>query len=63
MPGDYEMMNFYTSQSNSSWFTQKIVVVKMIMEAGEIVGTVVLNEDVVKRRIRGDCRGVGTVWE
>lgn len=54
LPQDYAMMNFYTSQCNSCWFTYKIVVVKMIREGDVIVGTIVLNGDVVKRRIRGE---------
>lgn len=46
-------MNFQTSQSRISWFTHRIVVVKMIMEEGEIVGTLMLVGGDLKRRIKG----------
>ncbi len=54
LPQDYAMMNFYTSQCKFCWFTYKIAVVKMIREGDKIIGTVILNGDVVKRRIRGE---------
>jgi len=54
LPQDYAMMNFYTSQCKFCWFTYKIVVMKMIREGDEIIGTMILNGDVVKRRIRGE---------
>ena len=47
-------MNFWTSQSRKSWFTYRLVVVKMIMENENLVGTLVLARGEVKRRIRGD---------
>ena len=62
LPQDYEIMNYYTSTSRTSWFTQVIVVVKMIMEQEEIVGTVSMLNGGVKRRIKGksevvaDCK-------
>lgn len=59
LPQDYEMMNFYTSQCKFSWFTYKIVAVKMIREGKEIVGTIALNETVVKRRIKGKVEELG----
>lgn len=53
LPQDYEVMNFWTSQSRKSWFTCKIIVVKMIMENETLIGTLILDGEVVKRRIRG----------
>ena len=52
-PGDYQMMNYFTSTHRTSWFTYFIVCVKMIMEDGEIVGDVTLFGSEVKRRVRG----------
>ena len=54
LPQDYETMNFQTSQSRTSWFTYKIVVIKMILEEGEIVGTLMLVGGDLKRRIKGE---------
>ena len=53
LPQDYETMNFETSQSRTSWFTYRIVVVKQILEEGEIVGTLMLVGVDLKRRIKG----------
>ena len=53
LPQDYETMNFQTSQSRTSWFTYKIVVVKMILVEGEVVGTLMLVGGNLKRRIKG----------
>lgn len=48
---DYEVMNFWTSHSPESWFLQKIVVVKRIMEEGELTGILTLFNGELKRRI------------
>ena len=53
LPQDYEVMNFYTSTNLRSWFTQVVVVLKMIMEEGEIVGTISMLGGEVKRTIKG----------
>ena len=53
LPQDYETMNFQTSQSRTSWFTYKVVVVKMILEEGEVVGTLMLVGGDFKRRMKG----------
>ena len=53
LPQDYETINFQTSQSRTSWFTYKIVVVKKILEEGEVVGTLMLVGGDLKRRIKG----------
>lgn len=51
---DYEMMSFWTSQSRKTWFTYRIVVVKMIMEEGKLVGTMMLVGGDLKRRVRDE---------
>ncbi|KAI9877940.1 MAG: N-terminal acetyltransferase [Pleopsidium flavum] len=57
LPVDYEVMNFKTSHSRTSWFTYMIVCVKLILEVidedQEVVGTVMLVGNEVKRRIQG----------
>ena len=53
LPQDYEMMNFWTSQSRKSMFTSRVVAVKMIMENETVVGTLSLAGGEIKRRIRG----------
>lgn len=53
LPEDYEIMNFWTSRSPRSWFTYRVVAVKMVLEGGEVVGTVVLGGGDVKKRVGG----------
>ena len=53
LPQDYETINFQTSQSRTSWFTYKIVVVTRILEEGEVVGTLILVGGDLKKRIKG----------
>ena len=60
LPQDYEIMNFQTSQSRNSWFTYRIAVVKMNLEEGEVVGTLMLVGADVKRRKRGETEHVMT---
>ncbi len=48
LPEDYEIMNFWISQSRKSWFTYSVVDVKMILEGEEVVGTLIL-EGVMSR--------------
>lgn len=60
LPQDYEVMNFFTSQSRKTFFTYKVVVVRMIMEEGEVVGTVILTDRELKRRTRGETEHLKT---
>ena len=60
LPQDYEVMNFYTSQSRTSWFTYRLVCMKMILEDGELTGTLLLTGGDVKRRIRGEVEHLQT---
>ena len=49
---DYEMMNFYTSQSRKSMFTQKVLAVQKLQRHGGIYGQMILvgNEFKVKEK-------------
>ena len=53
LPQDYEVMNFQTSQSRTSFFTYQVIVIKNILQDGEIVGTLMLVGADLKRRING----------
>ena len=53
LPEDYEIMNFWTSQSPKSWFTYGVVAVKLILVGVEVVGRLVLGGGDIKRRVRG----------
>ena len=53
LPQDYEVMNYYTSTNPKSWFTQVVVVVKMMMEEGEIIGTISMLNAEVKWTVDG----------
>jgi len=61
LPQDYEIMNFWTSQSRKSWFTQKLVAVKMIIEAGEVVGEIILMGAELKSKVRGVTKYLATL--
>ena len=54
LPQDYKILNYYTSTSRNSWFTQAVVVVKMIRGEKEIVGNLNMKDGMVKRRIKGE---------
>ncbi|KAL8719671.1 MAG: hypothetical protein Q9225_003346 [Loekoesia sp. 1 TL-2023] len=51
LPQDYEMMNFWTSQNRCSFFTYSIVMAKMVMEDGKLVGTVTMKDVEAKKRM------------
>jgi len=53
-------MNFWTSQSRQSWFTYAVVVVRLIMEEGELVGQVILNGAEVTKRVKGETEHIQT---
>lgn len=54
LPSDYKIMNYFTSTSHKTFFTRSILVDKKIMdEQGELVGSLILNENVMKWRIHG----------
>ena len=45
------MMNFWTSQSRTSIFTQAILVAKMVMEEGRFVGSLTMFNGEAKRKV------------
>ncbi|PYI26901.1 arylamine N-acetyltransferase 1 [Aspergillus indologenus CBS 114.80] len=47
-PRDFEVMNFYTSQSPASFLTTRILVIRFLQREGQIYGKVVLDQDKVK---------------
>ena len=53
LPQDYEIMNFWTTQSRKCWFTYRITCVKAIMDekSHELIGTLILTGAEVKKRI------------
>ncbi|KAL9594917.1 MAG: hypothetical protein Q9179_005187 [Wetmoreana sp. 5 TL-2023] len=51
LPQDYEMMNFWTSQSRKSFFTYATMLAKMVMEEGRLVGTVTMKDAEAKKRM------------
>lgn len=61
LPTDYEVMNFWTSRSPKSWFTQVVVAVKYLMTDDiALVGHLTLLGGELRRRIRGDTRTIQT---
>ncbi|KAJ9635158.1 hypothetical protein H2199_008644 [Coniosporium tulheliwenetii] len=53
LPNDYNLMNFFTSMSPTTWFTQKIVCAKMILNKDEELSGQVILGDGFKRRVGG----------
>lgn len=55
LPVDFEMMNWYISASPRSWFTQQVLVGRMVLGAHgmEVVGDLSLFENTLRRRIHG----------
>lgn len=54
IPSDYKIMNYFTSTSHKTFFTRSILMDKKIMdEHGELIGSLILNENVMKWRIHG----------
>ncbi|KAL5362508.1 hypothetical protein BJX96DRAFT_166717 [Aspergillus floccosus] len=61
LPQDFSMMNFYTSQSRSSWFTQRLVCTRVILDDQlEPVGIYILSGTEVKKLLRGETEVVAT---
>ncbi len=60
LPRDYEMMNFWTSQSRKSFFTHRIMCVKSIMDKKtfKLIGTLILIGAKVKQTIGGKTEQV-----
>lgn len=53
-PCDYQVMSYFTSTSSKTFFTRTVVMAKHLMdENGKLVGTLTLNQDVIKWRLNG----------
>ena len=50
-PDDFEVMNYMTSTSRTSWFTYSIMCSRMLMEEGKLVGSTTLLGRVLKQRV------------
>lgn len=64
LPQDFGVMNYYTSNGHTSWFTQTVVCSRVIMdeETGMLPrGLYVLIGKEVKRRIQGKSEVVATL--
>ncbi|KAL2005764.1 hypothetical protein VTN00DRAFT_10257 [Thermoascus crustaceus] len=63
LPQDFAIMNLNTSTSRSSFFTYKVIAVRMILneEEDDTVGQYVLSENQVKRRINGNTEILETL--
>ncbi|RFU28011.1 hypothetical protein B7463_g8317, partial [Scytalidium lignicola] len=58
LPNDFFAMNFFVSNSPTSWFTHKIVCMKFIVDhdTGTVLGEIALFETVVKERRYGKSK-------
>jgi arylamine N-acetyltransferase len=55
LPQDFAVMNFNVSKNRSSWFTQRFICVRFLMDDSgkEIVGQCIMAGKEVKQRMRG----------
>jgi arylamine N-acetyltransferase len=53
LANDYTVMNFFTSHSPQSWFLKDVVILKMIMEEDELIGSLILFNGELKRKVGG----------
>ncbi|KAL9088351.1 MAG: hypothetical protein Q9165_006276 [Trypethelium subeluteriae] len=55
IPPDFHVMNWYINTHPTSWFTQQIMIGKMILteDKKEIIGDLTLHKNVLQRRVRG----------
>jgi arylamine N-acetyltransferase len=54
MPNDFAVMNHHCSTNCTSWFTTAIIVEKKLLDdAGELIGTVLLMNNIIKWRVHG----------
>jgi len=60
LPQDFEVANHFTSTARTSFFTYKIMVVKFLMNEGEVVGTVVMVGNKAHKRVGGVKEELGT---
>jgi arylamine N-acetyltransferase len=65
-PADFELINFWSSTSRKSLFTQTVLCTKMILREDEqdfptIVGRITLAGNTVKQALEGDCEVLVTL--
>lgn len=62
LPGDFENMSFKTSQARTSFFTYRVVCVKMLLDekGEEIIGTIALMGTELKRKTGGEVEKLAT---
>lgn len=53
LPQDFKVMNFWTSTSPRSWFTQQVMIVKMLQDEGSVYGQLILLGGDVKLKKNG----------
>jgi arylamine N-acetyltransferase len=55
LPQDFSIMNLSTSQSRTSWFTQKLVLTRVMLdeEQRRAIGNLTLSHDELKQRLHG----------
>jgi arylamine N-acetyltransferase len=63
LPGDFEVMSFKTSMSKTSWFTNKVVCVKMLLDDDKekIIGTITMMENSLTRKVDGKKETLATL--
>lgn len=62
LPEDFEVMNFKTSCARTSWFTYTVVCCKFLLDENEeeIIGSITLVGNELKRKIRGSSERLAT---
>lgn len=53
LPADFEVMNFFTSQSPQIWFRHSVVCEKHILKDGKVIGNVSIFKQTLSRREHG----------
>ena len=55
IPKDFDVMNWHVSTARNSWFTYRLVMMKMILhkERDEVVGTIIMMGNSLGRRLNG----------
>ncbi|KAK5193334.1 hypothetical protein LTR92_006703 [Exophiala xenobiotica] len=62
LPGDFEIINYRTSQDPTSWFTHRLVLAKILVDEEtntRPTGTIVLNGEKIERRLAKEYGGTG----
>ena len=55
IPADFQVMNWYINTHPKSWFTQQIMIGKMLLteDSKEVIGDLTLCKNLLQRRVRG----------